>query len=135
MNPGSCCFTLMRGLGYGENHECMYASIPCCVSTLQAGGGVGCVFMAHIGLFYKSGATSECHRISEHHCQSGASIHCRIMPHTTRLGLSRNGSTNIREISLLQWPAQSPDMPAVAYVWFNFTVWCLRGLKTVVQNA
>ncbi|KAK6325822.1 hypothetical protein J4Q44_G00051640 [Coregonus suidteri] len=51
MNPRSCCFTLMGGLGYGENHEYMH---PCCVSALQAGGGgVGCVFMAHIGPLIK----------------------------------------------------------------------------------
>ena len=74
MNPGSCCFTLMGGLGYGENHEYMDPSY--CVSTLQAGVViVWGVFMAHIGSLDKSGATFECHRISEHHCQSGAAVY------------------------------------------------------------
>ena len=75
MNPGSCCFTLMGGLGYGENH--MSTCIHLAVSTLQAGGSVmvwGCVFMALIGSLDKSGVMFECHRISEHHCQSGANL-------------------------------------------------------------
>ncbi|KAK6325781.1 hypothetical protein J4Q44_G00051230 [Coregonus suidteri] len=49
MNPGSCCFVLMGGLGYGEKHEYMH---PCCVSALQAGGDG--VFSWHIlGLLIK----------------------------------------------------------------------------------
>jgi hypothetical protein len=74
MNPSSCCVKLMGGLGYGGNHEYMHSS--CYVSTLQLvvwWCGVG--FMADIGPLDKSGATFECHRISEQHCQSGASLH------------------------------------------------------------
>ena len=42
MNPGSCCFMLMGGLGYGENHmSTISTSIHYDVSTLQAvAGGV-----------------------------------------------------------------------------------------------
>ena len=94
----------MGGLGCGENHEYMHPS--CRVSTLQAGGGgvmVWGVFSWHIlGTLIKVeqrlNGTGHLNIIANqvHPFMAAVYPSANIMLHATRLGLSRNGSTNMR---------------------------------------
>ena len=100
MNPSSCCGTLMGGLGYGENHEYMRPS--CCVSTLQADGVIvwGVIswhtLVPLIKVEQRLHATGYLNIITFMAAvYPSAHFFSRIMPHATRLGLSRNGSKNI----------------------------------------
>ena len=108
------CLTDGRTRVRRKPHEYMHPS--CLMSTLQVvvwGDGEGCVFMAHIWPLDESGSMLECHRIS----RTSLSIRCnsswqegihlridffgRIMPHVTKLGLSRNVTVNSAYCSVL----------------------------------
>ena len=109
IKSGSCCFTLMGGLGYGKSN--VNTSIHHAACLHAAAAGEGGVYMGHNGPLDEGWATLEYHGILKHQCHPFAHsfFFSRIMSQTTRLCLSRNGSTDT-EFTLLQSPVQSLDL-------------------------